>query len=172
MFSQNIFAILNFCLEGFFYSRCTCYFFPLPFESFENLKRWTVDIFKATFWRLLDFGFWKTCLRADYQFSYSDCHGMDFLQIAFIHGIWLLHLTVTILLDSVKYESATFIADFVSSFVIKGPLDGTKQDCVWELCVNTLKASCEEFVFVDQGLCKRILLASSSGTFPQNLRKY
>ena len=25
---------------------------------------------------------------------------------------------------------------------------GTKQDCAWELCVNTLKASCEEFVFV------------------------
>ena len=34
--------------------------------------------------------------------------------------------------------------------------------------VNTLKASCEEFVFVDQGLCKWILLASNSGTFAQN----
>ena len=79
-----------------------------------------------------------------------------------------MHLTVTILLDSVKYESATFIADFVSSFVIKGRLDGTKQDCVWELCVNTLKASCEEFVFVDQGLCKWILSPSNSGTFAQN----
>ena len=45
---------------------------------------------------------------------------------------------------------------------------GTKQDCSWELCVNTLKASCEEFVFVDQGLCKWILLASNSGTFAQN----
>ena len=45
---------------------------------------------------------------------------------------------------------------------------GTKQDCAWELCVNTLKASCEEFVFVDQGLCKWILLASNSGTFAQN----
>ena len=45
---------------------------------------------------------------------------------------------------------------------------GTKQDCAWELCVNTLKASCEEFVFVDQALCKWILLASNSGTFAQN----
>ena len=45
---------------------------------------------------------------------------------------------------------------------------GTKQDCAWELCVNTLKASWEEFVFVDQGLCKWILLASNSGTFAQN----
>ena len=45
---------------------------------------------------------------------------------------------------------------------------GTKQDFAWELCVNTLKASCEEFVFVDQGLCKWILLASNSGTFAQN----
>ena len=45
---------------------------------------------------------------------------------------------------------------------------GTKQDCAWELCVNTLKASCEEFVFVDQGLCKWILLPSNSGTFAQN----
>ena len=35
---------------------------------------------------------------------------------------------------------------------------GTKQDCAWELCVNTL----------DQGLCKWILLASNSGTFAQN----
>ena len=34
--------------------------------------------------------------------------------------------------------------------------------------VNTLKASCEESVFVDQGLCKWILLASNSGTFAQN----
>ena len=34
--------------------------------------------------------------------------------------------------------------------------------------MNTLKASCEEFVFVDQGLCKWILLASNSGTFTQN----
>ena len=34
--------------------------------------------------------------------------------------------------------------------------------------MNTLKASCEEFVFVDQGLCKWILLASNSGTFAQN----
>ena len=49
---------------------------------------------------------------------------MDFLRIAFIHGIWLLDLTFTRLLDSVKYESGTFIADFVSSFVIKGLLDG------------------------------------------------
>ena len=99
---------------------------------------------------------------------------MHFLRIAFIHGIWLLDLTFTRLLDSVKYESGTFIADFVSSFVIKGPLDGIylwnklKQDCSWELCVNTLKASCEEFVFVDQALCKWILLASNSGTFAQN----
>ena len=31
---------------------------------------------------------------------------------------------------------------------------GTKQDCVWELYVNTLKASCEGFVFMDQGLRK------------------
>ena len=45
---------------------------------------------------------------------------------------------------------------------------GTKQDCAWELCVNTLKTSCEEFVFVDQGLCKWTLLASNSGTFAQN----
>ena len=36
--------------------------------------------------------------------------------------------------------------------------------------MNTLEASCEEliFVFVDQGLCKWILLASNSGTFAQN----
>ena len=33
---------------------------------------------------------------------------------------------------------------------------------------NTLKAPCEEFFFVDQGLCKWILLASNSGTFAQN----
>ena len=43
-----------------------------------------------------------------------------------------------------------------------------RPDCAWELCVNTLKASCEEFVFVDQALCKWILLASNSGTFAQN----
>ena len=53
---------------------------------------------------------------------------------------------------------------------------GTKQDCAWELCVNTLKASLEEFVLVDQGLCKWILLASNSGTFAQkslgNIRDY
>ena len=35
-----------------------------------------------------------------------------------------MDLTFTRLLDSVKYESGTFIADFVSSSVIKGPLDG------------------------------------------------
>ena len=70
---------------------------------------------------------------------------MHFLRIAFIHGIWLLDLTFTRLLDSVKYESGTFIADFVSSFVIKGPLDGIY---LWNI------------VFVDQGLCKWILLAS------------
>ena len=45
---------------------------------------------------------------------------------------------------------------------------GTKQDCAWELFVNTLKASCDEFVFMDQGLCKWNLLASNSGTFVQN----
>ena len=45
---------------------------------------------------------------------------------------------------------------------------GSKQDCAWELCVNTLKAPCEEFVFVDQGRCKWILLASNSGTFAEN----
>ena len=45
---------------------------------------------------------------------------------------------------------------------------GTKEDCAWELCVNTLKAYGEEFVFVDQGLCKWFLLASNSGTFAQN----
>ena len=45
---------------------------------------------------------------------------------------------------------------------------GTKQDCAWELCVNTLKAYGEEFVFVDQALCKWFLLASNSGTFAQN----
>ena len=39
---------------------------------------------------------------------------------------------------------------------------------MWKFSVNTLKASCEEFVFVDQGLCKWILLASNSGTFAQN----
>ena len=63
---------------------------------------------------------------------------MDFLRIAFIHGIWLLDLTFSGLLDSVKYESGTFIADFVSSFVIKGPLDGIY---LWNnagLCVGTL----------------------------------
>ena len=31
-----------------------------------------------------------------------------------------------------------------------------------------LKASYEKFVFVDQGLCEWILLASNSGTFAQN----
>ena len=45
---------------------------------------------------------------------------------------------------------------------------GTKQNCAWELFVNSLKASCEEFVFVDQGLCKWILLANNSGKFAQN----
>ena len=43
--------------------------------------------------------------------------------------------------------------DFVSSFVIKGPLDGIY---LWNI------------VFMDQGLCKWILLASNSGTFAQN----
>lgn len=79
-----------------------------------------------------------------------------------------MDLTFTRLLDSVKYESGTFIADFVSSFVIKGPLDGIYLRNNAGLCVGTLcehlKASCEEFVFGDQGLCKWILLASNSGT--------
>ena len=60
-------------------------------------------------------------------------------------------LTFTRLLDSVKYEAETFTVDFVSSFVIKGPLDGIY---LWN---RALKASCEEFLFVDQGLCKWIL---------------
>ena len=64
-----------------------------------------------------------------------------------------MDLAFTRLLDSVKYESGTFIADFVSSFVTKGPLDGIY---LWNI------------VFVDQGLCKWILLASNSGTFAQN----
>ena len=63
---------------------------------------------------------------------------MHFLRIAFIHGIWLLDLTFTRLLDSVKYESGTFIADFVSSFVIKGPLDGIYLWKKAELFVGTL----------------------------------
>ena len=49
-----------------------------------------------------------------------------------------LDLTFTRLVDSVKYESGIFIADFVSSFVIKGPLDGIY---LWNkagLCVGTL----------------------------------
>ena len=79
-----------------------------------------------------------------------------------------MDLTFTRLLDSVKYESGTFIADFVSSFVIKGPLDGIYLRNNAGLCVGTLcehlKASCEEFVFGDQELCKWILLASNSGT--------
>ena len=79
-----------------------------------------------------------------------------------------MDLTFTRLLDSVKYESGTFIADFVSSFVIKGLLDGIYLRNNAGLCVGTLcehlKASCEEFVFGDQGLCKWILLASNSGT--------
>ena len=79
-----------------------------------------------------------------------------------------MDLAFTRLLDSVKYESGTFIADFVSSFVIKGPLDGIYLRNNAGLSVGTLcehlKASCEEFVFGDQGLCKWILLASNSGT--------
>ena len=63
---------------------------------------------------------------------------MHFLRIAFIDRICLLDLTFTRLLDSVKYESGTFIADFVSNFVIKHPLDGIY---LWNkvgLCVGTL----------------------------------
>ena len=77
---------------------------------------------------------------------------MDFLRIAFIHGIWLLDLTFTRLLDSVKYESGTFIADFVSSFVIKGRLDGIY---LWNkagLCVGTL---CEHLKGFLWGICFR-----------------
>lgn len=55
-----------------------------------------------------------------------------------------MDLAFTRLLDSVKYESGTFIADFVSSFVIKGPLDGIYLRNNAGLCVGTLgKASCE-----------------------------
>ena len=77
---------------------------------------------------------------------------MDFLRIAFIHGIWLLDLAFTRLLDSVKYESGTFIADFVSSFVIKGPLDGIY---LWNkagLFVGTL---CEHLKGFLWGICFR-----------------
>ena len=159
------FCHFEFLSWGVFLQQMYLLFFPLPFESFGNLKQWIVNIFEAVFWELLDFGFWKTCLRADYYCHYGDCHGMDFLRIAFIHGIWLLDLAFTRLLDSVKYESGTFIADFVSSFVIKGALDGIYLRNNAGLCVGTLcKASCEEFVFGDQGLCKWILLASNSGT--------
>ena len=64
----------------------------------------------------------------------------------FTDCLYSLDLTFT-LLDSVKYESGTFIADFVSSFVIKGPLDGIY---LWNkagLCVGTLcehlKSGCQ-----------------------------
>ena len=63
-----------------------------------------------------------------------------------------MDLTFTRLLDSVKYESGTFTAGFCFQFCHQR-LDGIY---LWNI------------VFVDQGLCKWILLASNSGTFAQN----
>ena len=57
-----------------------------------------------------------------------------------------MDLTFTRLLDSIKYESGTFIADFVSSFVVKGPLDGIY---LWNkagLCVGTLREHLKGFL--------------------------
>jgi len=80
-----------------------------------------------------------------------------------------LDLTFARLLDSVKYESGTFIADFVSSFVIKGPLDGIY---LWNkagLFVGTLCEHLKGFLcFRGSRTLQVDLLASNSGTFAQN----
>ena len=96
--------------------------------------------------------------------------GFDFLDLTFTRLLDILLSTNQELLLRILFQVLSLKARWMES------INGTKQDCAWELCVNTLKASCEEFVFVDQGLCKWILLASNSGTFAQsslgNIREY
>ena len=161
------FCHFEFLSWGVFYSRCTCYFSPCLLRV---LRTWSNELwtflkrFSGNFW-ILDFEkhvYVRTTNSITAIVTEWIFYGLP------LFTIWLLDLTFTRLLDSVKYESGTFIADFVSSFVIKGPLDGIYLRNNAGLCVGTLcehlTASCEEFVFVDQGLYKWMLLASNSGT--------
>lgn len=135
----------------------------------ELLKNFWWKRFGTLLWR---FVIQTVYVRTDNWIMASVTERKYFMDWLFFLWIWLLELTL-ILLETVLCGSRTFAQDFVSSlFQSKAchleSIYGTDQNCTWELGLNTLEASCGEFVFVIKDLAGGFYLASKPGTFVRN----
>ena len=146
MFSQNVFAILNFCLEGFSTADVLAIFSPRllrVFRTWSNelwtfLKRfsgnvWILDVEKHVYVRTKSI----TAIVTEWIFYGLPLFtGFDF-WIWLSQDYWILLSTNQELLLRILFQVLSSKARWMESIY------GTKQDCACELCVNTSKASCE-----------------------------
>ena len=143
----------EFLLPRGFFAADLLVVFPLTcFLNWNFCELWTEFLknFDATFWNAT-LESCKTVYVRTFNWITGDCHGTEIFHgltayLGFDFWIWLL-----LLLESVFCGSRTFAQDFVSSiFRSKAchleSIYGTYQICTWELGLNTLEASCREFV--------------------------